>query len=625
MEILSIDDAVKKIQIYLGQNFFRPYFVIADDVRQHDEFKKSFKDFERVYVSDFCKGDFLPDMDLLIEKLKSFKKNVLCFGLGEYIFFTGQENILRTLQDKSFNQKVIFFCRGVSNFLEILAEEDFKFRSNNLCKIGGKINFSVVKYGETVNVETDAKNFAELLKIIESGKNNLITVKSLLPIKNVKEINSFYEAIKEREPHFKNSADALNEQQWQEYFSDDKCENYPPEHWRSFAAGFKNKISDSYLKYVFDCSANYEEYRRNLVFALLDVKDEKIFDSFYSSRKTMIKNISAQYISEYIKRLKNSSENVLKFLTDDTAQERQEMIKAVQGKEKIPELFLENYSAMSDYLSDFDFDDEEIKKYFRRYKKIKLCNVHSEDFKNYVREIAAERPYNKFETRRAVLDRADKNAKLYWLDALGAEFSGYIQSRAKKLNISAKIEIVRAELPTLTSQNKNFYDDWQGNKFDKNSKLDEIKHSPEKKSAPIYIDEELKIIDEVLVEIKNSLVNHETEKIILTSDHGASRLAVMYGHDNKYKMKSAGEHSGRCCPVNNLDTKPNCAAEENGYWVLANYERFAGGRMASMEVHGGATLEETLIPVIEFSLTQNKSEVETVLPKNFDDGFDFFE
>lgn len=104
-----------------------------------------------------------------------------------------------------------------------------------------------------------------------------------------------------------------------------------------------------------------------------------------------------------------------------------------------------------------------------------------------------------------------------------------------RLGLSAKIEIARAELPTLTLQNKNFYEDWQGDKFNKNSKLDALKHSPEKFSAPIYIDEELKIIDDVLKEIKNSLMNHDAEKIILTSDHGSSSLAVMYGRENKYK------------------------------------------------------------------------------------------
>lgn len=632
MEKLSVDEAVKKIHIYVGQSSFRPYFIVSDGVREHEKLKKTFKAFEKIYISDLCREDFLLDTDLLIEKLTMLENNALCFGLGEYIFFTGNENILRVLQDKNFNRKIIFVCRGIANLLEEIANSDSKFRTNNFCKIDGKGNFSVVKYSTNINIETDAKNFSELLKLTEHGKNNFITVKSDLQLKNVREINSFYDAIKYKEPDFKISPETLTEKYWQEYFFDDKCEGYPPEHWRSYAAGFKNKISDSYLKFVFDCSASYEEYKKNLVFALLDVKDEEVFDSFYLSRKSAVKNILPQYISEYIKRLKNFSADIIKYLTDNTAEERCEMIEAVQGKEKIPTILKSNYAAMNDYLTDYDFDDEDITKYFRRYKKIKLCNIDDENFKNYVREIALERPYNKFETRHAILDRSDKNAKLYWLDALGVEFSGYIQSRIIRLGITAEIKIARAELPTLTSQNKNFYDEWQGDKFDKNSKLDELKHSSGKVSAPIYIDEEFQIIDEVLDEIKNSLINQEAEKIILTSDHGASRLAVMYGRENKYKMNSVGEHSGRCCPINDMDDKPNCAAEENGYWVLADYDRFAGGRLASVEVHGGATLEEILIPVIEFSLQSAKHKIKPArkekIPaplKNSDEGFDFFE
>lgn len=162
----------------------------------------------------------------------------------------------------------------------------------------------------------------------------------------------------------------------------------------------------------------------------------------------------------------------------------------------------------------------------------------------------------------------------------------YIKARANRAQLSATIKIARAQLPTLTSQNKNFYDEWRGDKFDKNQQLDELKHSPEKFSAdgkcsaPIYLGDELKIIDAVIDEIKFSLANRHAEKILLTSDHCASRLAVMYVRENRFKMKSAGEHSGRCCPINDLDEKPACSTAENGWWILANYDRFTGGRLS---------------------------------------------
>lgn len=637
MESLNVEAAVKKIQIYLRQENSRPYFVIVDDAPECEKLKKFFKDFGRIYVSDFCRGDTFPDTDELIDALKVAEKNSLCFGLGEYVFFSTNENILRTLQDRNFNRKIIFICRGIANLLESLAEADFKFRANNLCKIAGGKSFSVVKYGANVDVPTDAKNFSELLKLFESCQNNSVSVKTNLPLAKVKEINSFYDAIKNRDPRFSALSDALAEEQWREYFFDDKCDGFPPEHWRTFAAGFKNKFANSYLQCVFNMSANYEAYRRNLFFALLEVADEKLFDEFYPLRKAAVKNISAQYVAEYLERLKTfaTGSNVIKFLTDNTAEERRAMIQAVQGKEKIPAIFTKNFSAMDDYLSDYDFGDEEITRYFRRYKKIKVCNVDDAAFKNLVQKFAVERPANKFETRRAILDGADDTTKLYWFDALGVEFLGYLQARAAQNGLSVRIEIARAELPTTTAQNKNCYDDWRGDKFDKNSELDELKHSPEKFSAdgkcsaPTYIDDEFKIIDEVIAEIKIALTQQSISKIILTSDHGASRLAVMYGRENKHKMNSAGEYSGRCCPTNELDEKPDCATEENGCWVLANYDRFSGGRLATIEVHGGATLEEILVPVIEFSLqgakVQSAAEKLPASQKKSDDAFEFFE
>lgn len=632
MEILSIADAVKKIRIYLNRDTLRPYFIVSDG---NADFKKFLDDFERIYISDICTGDFLLDTDLLVEKLDTLTNNTIVFGLGEYIFFTAQEEILRALQDKSFNRKVIFVCRGIANLLERLADEDFKFRTNQICRIEGKVNFSVVKYNPALNFPTDAQNFSELLKLMESGKTSA-TVQTNLSLGNVKEINNFYDAIKNQEPHFNISSDALSDWQWQEYFSDNNCEGYPPEHWRSFAAGFKNKISNPYLRFVFTRSANFEAYCKNLFFALLDVEDERTFDEFYSLRKVAVKNISSPYLADYLRHLENLPDAV-KYLTDNTSEERCAMIKAVQGKEKISDVFKQNYPAMSDYLTDYDFDDAEITNYFRQYKKIKLYNVDDENFKKRVRELATQRPYNKFETRQKILDDATPKAKLYWLDALGVEFLSYIKARAMQLELFTTIKIARANLPTLTCQNKNFYDDWCGDKFDKNQQLDELKHTPEnfdggKCSAPTYIDDELAIIDNALGEIKNDLANHHAEKIILTSDHGASRLAVMFGRENKFRMNSNGEHSGRCCPINELDEKPTCATEENGYWVLANYDKFAGGRLSSVEVHGGATLEEILVPVIEFTLQGANVEVKISSAKKnpaplkeIDDGFEFFD
>lgn len=78
-------------------------------------------------------------------------------------------------------------------------------------------------------------------------------------------------------------------------------------------------------------------------------------------------------------------------------------------------------------------------------------------------------------------------------------------------------------------------------------------------------------------------------------------MAVLSQHEEKYFTDTKGEHSGRCCKYFD-DYDIDNSISENGYIVLTDYGRFKGSRAANVEVHGGATLEETVVPLIEFTL-----------------------
>ena len=95
----------------------------------------------------------------------------------------------------------------------------------------------------------------------------------------------------------------------------------------------------------------------------------------------------------------------------------------------------------------------------------------------------------------------------------------------------------------------------------------------------------------------------------MIADHGASRLAVLHDTENIWEMAEKGQHSGRCCPKSDTDEKPENVTESNDFWCIANYDRFKGGRKALVEVHGGATLEEITIPIIEVSKQEKKITV----------------
>lgn len=216
--------------------------------------------------------------------------------------------------------------------------------------------------------------------------------------------------------------------------------------------------------------------------------------------------------------------------------------------------------------------------------------------------------YAHLDTRENIISKIDDkdSCRLVWIDALGVEYLSLIQWLAREKGLSVTTHIVRSDLPTITSINKGFYDSWSGDK-EKISELDEIKHKEKggfdnnNCRLPIHLANELDVIQKAIRDIAAKLINHKYKKIIIASDHGASRLAVLSQHEEKYFTDTKGEHSGRCCKYFD-DYDIDNSISENGYIVLTDYGRFKGSRAANVEVHGGATLEETVVPLIEFTL-----------------------
>ena len=84
----------------------------------------------------------------------------------------------------------------------------------------------------------------------------------------------------------------------------------------------------------------------------------------------------------------------------------------------------------------------------------------------------------------------------------------------------------------------------------------------------------------------------------LKTDSGATNRKL--GSDMGDAVTGGGLH-GKDLSKADVSVKPDCATEENGFWCLANYDRFKGGRKANVEVHGGASLEEVAVPIVEIT------------------------
>ena len=585
--------AQEKITAYL-QNVDKHAFFISVDGDEYIALKKFLCGLSTIRVSDFCCGDSFPDTDAFFDAVKKSPNDAVILGVGEAATLSGNFQIINRLRVQSFSRKIVVLCRGLRNFLEQEATTTSKFR-RNFFAVDATETFSVVQYLPSLSVKTAAKNFRELLRLIEDGAIGTVEVCSELPLQKVLLLSTAYEVLKYKQPQLSAPAEVLSDDQWEKILRGESCESE-----RKYLRGFVEDFANVYEQFAFERSANHAEFTRNIFFALLEIEPtERFFDEFYQCRKNLLKSCDEKILSEYVAAAKALGATGIFYLTDNTPMEFRAAMELAQLSDVNRDVLEKNFPALKKYLTLFKFDDERLTEYFRLYKELKIFNTSTE-FLSLVDKYAEQRIFNEFETRQAILDRIG-DAKLYWLDGLGVEFLSFVKQISTELSLSTRIQVARAELPTLTSINKNFFEEWPGAKFRKNERLDELRHGTRNLSTPLYFCDELFIIEDVLKEICQSLQHGESSKIILTSDHGSSRGAVTY-RGKTWRMHSVGEHGGRCCLVDKRDERPICAAESNGYYSLSNYDRFQGGRLDGVELHGGATLEEVLIPVIEIFL-----------------------
>lgn len=388
--------------------------------------------------------------------------------------------------------------------------------------------------------------------------------------------------------------------------------------------------NDSYLNKAVKESFSPAELIHNLYRTILEVEPkDSTFASIYERRKAHLNAIGnpLDEVNSFCKIVQSKGKYALYYLTDNTVQEKELIFKLLDKYSedfKRPELLnilKRIYPDLYAYLAPYHFKNELLDSYFHEYKYQKVVNKIFPGFMKSVEKQAVDRDYNIIlPPRSSKIEGIDvTNAQTYFTDAMGVEYLGYIMSKCRALALMTKITVCRCELPSITSRNKEFWDVLSTERFPiiTVDKIDKIKHhgeegydySREDRKLPIHLIRELELIDELLKKIKTKLTNGDYKKAILISDHGASRLAVIHDTENLWEMESKGQHSGRCCPKSEIDERPDSAADAEDFWALANYDRFKGSRKANVEVHGGATLEEITVPIIEISRPSAAIEV----------------
>ena len=645
------------VKSYLANAKGAPFFYAVGDENYNQilsELKQNSVIVDR--ISNFCpKDDKFPDIDDVIDYFRTLdtdyrqNKHVL-IGLGEYLALRGSaftEKILRRLDKTTLGTaRVVLLLRCVTQQVNALQMDDNRIVEQNRLYIEENAVSSVTVTCTSYFSQKDmAIGVKKLLHDLEDGLScNIHAIsaldfsQSLVPVSYIK---TPFEAIQHVIPGVELTDSMGTTAQWEQFYQEllrcngsldklfsrydcaddfeediyEKCAGLEFKNWVFYISLKQNydRIQNDYLAYVVANTDCYEDLRINLLTGIVHIpRSDRRFHNLYTERKKLVKGFPESEIAAFIRENQiDQMESIYRY-TDNTKMEREAIISWVAQHGYIAEIEI-IYPALAQYLGEYVFDcgglSDELTKYFKQYRLMKVTNQITPEFLAQVEQNAQRLPYTHLETRDSAILRIPdkKDAFLYWIDALGVEYLSYIAILAKKKGLSIHVDITYVELPTITSINKGFFEKWAGSKKEKEPRLDEIKHKEEggyiykPGQAPVHLASELEVIRKAVDRAATELAMHTCKTFVIASDHGASRLAVIHHQEEKYDTDTKGEHSGRCCKEF-ADADLPQAICENGYLVLADYGRFKNSRAANVEVHGGASLEEVIVPIITLSL-----------------------
>ena len=573
----------KEVQNYISTAKGLPFFYVVGDEDYGpvlEELKQA--DISLVRMSDFCfKDDKFPSVDELVDYFRTsdvdYRSNrFVVVGLGEYLALKGatiaEKELLRLKNTTLGNARAILLLRGVSIQAAKIIQDDNKMLDQHRAYISANplTNISITNVPEDVGLvaKTGVKH---LLRTLEDGSSQNIYTSTALILDNtlfpLSTLSGAYSVVKLIVEGFTLGSELGTEEQWQRLLNDlNKCgkdieavfdKNSIDErivddlclavsgleyrNWLVFLYFKLNvgQIQNSYLKLVIEGTLNFEDFKTNLIVKITELchKDQH-FKQMYNERKRLLKDFPEADISAFVKANEVDLEESIYRLTDNTLLEKKTVVKWV-ARNGLHEAISYIYPALDAYLKKYIFDcpvlANELTEYFDSYKQQKISNHISDDFVKLVERHASSMSYTHLPTRdNAIKAIADKSSTyLYWIDALGVEYLSYITTLAKKKGLSIHVDIGRSDLPTITSINKQFYEQWMGGKKYKEEQLDNIKHKEKggyfftDDEDPIHIPAELEVIERAINIAAMELGMHRCKTFVIASDHGASRLAVI--------------------------------------------------------------------------------------------------
>lgn len=671
---MILDDAFKKIDRYLAKDMGQPFIVDVQNKKDLSKLKAQYNVGENVFISasDYAASDEYPRLDNLYARLANETNNIFVTELSSFLKLIGEQTVRSTLESilsMTIAGHIVVITYQCENYLDV---------TNNrlvprLCVIDGTKDVvpEVVFISRDLPLPNGVNSINGLHQIagaVESNSEKKLYVKTSKhqnlfrnSLYSISDLNNAYDILLQKDIA---TRDLKNEygtdEQWNYALEKIDQKNSWAEivdfefgSYQSLDLVIPNLASfDENRKWLFFISLklfgaknswclneaarradSFNDLIRQVYRCILDRSPgDSDFEECYASRKMLLMQFGNQLDGavDFCNIVRSKGKDAICYLTDITQKEKETIFLLLDkygdeySKNDIFRILKIVYPDLYDYLTPFRFKNDLLDDYFQNYKYQKIINKIFPEFDQIVSEQAEKREYNLIlEPRSAKIESIDRNrAQVFFIDALGVEYLSFIMAVCKKLNLMANISICRCDLPSITSKNKDFMQIFESGDFPIISikTLDEIKHHGKDNfdyqhtKLPIHLSQELEAITEILTKIKVLLAGGSIKKVIIVSDHGASRLAVIHETETIWEMPSKGEHSGRCCLKTDLDQQPICAVDAGDFWALANYDRFKGGRKADVEVHGGATLEEVTVPIIELTYLTRNIEVYLLAP-----------
>lgn len=255
------------------------------------------------------------------------------------------------------------------------------------------------------------------------------------------------------------------------------------------------------------------------------------------------------------------------------------------------------FPLLAEYLAPLE-GDTDLRDYFQRFAEARLCNSGTPELRMQQQKIATQRqdlPHT-VPPRAQVL--AQVAAPTRWMDGLGLEWHGVARAAAQKAGVRFTLALARASLPTTTSSNK----EWSSSD-EKSAAVDSLGHAGEY-TFPLFFLKQLAAVESFVRDLSGKLrrgaLGGAVNRLALTGDHG---LTPVVFHTETLPVPPGFEvRKGRALERKNPEAVfPESLAVEGEYCYIRGLGRFEGGQTKGT-IHGGATLEELLVPVITLSL-----------------------